>query len=42
MGFLSKKTAFSEHIIKKAHMEICDNQLDISDVYPRHPIISGL
>lgn len=39
MGFLSKKLAFSERIIKQAHMEICDNRLDISDVYPRLPMI---
>lgn len=39
MGFLSKKSAFSEHIIEEAHMEICDNRLDISDIYSQHPII---
>lgn len=42
MGFLSKKSAFSEQIIKEAHTEICDNWLDKPDIYSRHPIIKRL
>lgn len=39
MGFLSKKSAFSEQIIEKAHTEICDSRLDKPDIYLRHPMI---
>lgn len=42
MGFLSKKSAFSEHIIEEAHTEICDSRLDKPDIYSRRPMIKRL
>lgn len=39
MGFLSKKSAFSERIIEEAHVEICDNRLDKPDIYSMRPMI---
>lgn len=42
MGFLSKKSAFSEQIIEKAHTEICDNWLDKPDIYSWRPMIKRL
>lgn len=41
MGFLSKKSAFSEHKIEVTHTEKVDNRLDISVKYPQCPMTSG-